>query len=142
MFRLVNLRSHDLTDVRAVVSFARWVEADGTRTREFDELALERSSIIFMPLHWVIVHPIDDTIPMRGMTREAFAASDPEIYCLLTADDETFAQTVHARTSYDAEEIVWGARFRDMYVSDSDHVAIDVSRLHDYAAVDQPPALI
>src|SRR5206468_7965034 len=24
MFRLVNLRKHDLTDVRAVVSFARW----------------------------------------------------------------------------------------------------------------------
>ena len=26
MFRLVNLRNHDLTDVHAVVSFARWID--------------------------------------------------------------------------------------------------------------------
>jgi len=94
-----------------------------------------------MPLHWVIVHPITGTSPLRGLTAEAFAASDPEIYCLLTADDETFAQTVHARTSYDADEIVWGARFSDMYLSDSDHVSIDVERLHDYVRVDPPSVL-
>src|SRR5215471_10961056 len=131
MFRLVNLRNHDLTDVRAVVSFARWAESDGERYREFDQLALERDSIIFMPLHWVIVHPITGRSPMRGLTEAAFAASEPEFVCMITADDETFAQTVHARTSYDAADVVWGARFRDMYVADVDHVAIDLSRLHD-----------
>jgi inward rectifier potassium channel len=141
MFRLVNLRSHDLTDVRAVVSFARWVEADGRRTREFDELALERASIIFMPLHWVLVHPITDGSPLKGFTRETFVASDPEIFCLITADDETFAQTVHARTSYDESEIVWGARFADMYVADAGRVAIDVGRLHAYTSIDPPLAL-
>src|SRR5262249_31241706 len=50
MFRLVNLRTHDLADVRAVVSFARWaIGADGQRAREFDLLTLERDSILFMP---------------------------------------------------------------------------------------------
>jgi inward rectifier potassium channel len=142
MFRLVNLRNHDLTDVHAVVSFARWeTAADGERSREFDQLALERDAIIFMPLHWVIVHPIDARSPMRGLTAETFAAADPEIVCLITADDETFAQTVHARTSYDAGDVVWGARFRDMYVSESDRVSIDLGRLHDYTALDSPPAV-
>jgi inward rectifier potassium channel len=141
MFRLVNLRSHDLTAVRAVVSFARWVEEDGVRSREFDELMLERDSIIFMPLHWVIVHPITAGSPLRGFTRESLVASDPEIYCIITADDETFAQTVHARTSYDENEIVWGARFGDMYVADSDHLSIEVSRLHHYTAVEPPASL-
>src|SRR5262245_11654803 len=79
MFRLVNLRNHDLTDVRAVVSFARWDDTDGKRTREFDQLTLERDSILFMPLHWVIVHPITEHSPMRGFTETALAGSEPEL---------------------------------------------------------------
>jgi inward rectifier potassium channel len=141
MFRLVNLRNHDLTDVHAVVSFARWALVDGVRSREFDQLTLERDSIIFMPLHWVIVHPIGDTSPMRGMTSGSLAAADPEFVCLITAADETFAQTVHARTSYDAGDIVWGGRFADMYLADTDHVAIDMNRLHDFTRL-EPPAVL
>lgn len=141
MFRLVNLRNHDLTDVRAVVSFARWVEEDGVRSREFDQLALERDTIMFMPLHWVIVHPIRGTSPMRGLTEASLATSDPEFVCVITADDETFAQTVHAKTSYDKTDIVWGARFGDMYIADSDHVAIDLGRLHNFDRVEAPRAV-
>jgi inward rectifier potassium channel len=141
MFRLANLRNHDLTEVRAVVSFARWTEENGARHRRFDQLALEREFIIFMPLHWVVVHPITDASPLRGLTHDAFAASSPEIVCLITAADETFAQTVHARTSYDDGDIVWGGRFRDMYLPDTEHVAIDLGRLHDVEPLPPPQAV-
>jgi inward rectifier potassium channel len=141
MFRLVNLRNHNLTDVHAVVSLARWIEEGGNRGRRFDQLALERDAILFMPLHWVVVHPITATSPFRGLTPESLAASDPEVVCLISAADETFAQTVHAKTSYDKADIVWGARFRDMYLSDADHVAIDLTRLHDFEPVPPPDAL-
>lgn len=138
MFRLANLRNHDLTEVHAVVSFARWTEEHGNRRRRFDLLALERDFIIFMPLHWVVVHPITDVSPLRGFTPESLAEADPEIVCLISAADETFAQTVHAKTSYDKSDIIWGARFRDMYLPDSDRVAIDLTRLHDFERVDRP----
>jgi inward rectifier potassium channel len=141
MFRLVNLRNHDLTDVHAVVSFARWVDENGTRRRRFDQLALERDVIIFMPLHWVVVHPITETSPLRGLTMESLTGADPEVVCLITADDETFAQTVHARSSYDKTDIVWGARFRDMYLPDADRVTIDLGRLNDFEAVPPPSSL-
>jgi inward rectifier potassium channel len=141
MFRLANMRNHDLTDVHAVVSFARWVDENGRRRRRFDQLALERDFIIFMPLHWVVVHPITEASPLRGLTAESLAASDPEVVCLITADDETFAQTVHARTSYDGSDIVWGARFRDMYLADSDRVAIDLARLDDVEVVPAPTSV-
>jgi inward rectifier potassium channel len=141
MFRLVNLRNHDLSDVRAVVSFAHWEDEDGVRSREFDQLALERERILVMPLHWVIVHPITDASPLRGLTEASLIAADPEFVCLITADDETFAQTVHAKTSYDKTDIVWGARFRDMYLADADHVTIDMGRLHDFDRVDAPAAI-
>lgn len=141
MFRLVNLRNHDLNDVKAVVSFARWVVEDGVRSREFDQLALERESIIFMPLHWVIVHPIDDRSPLRGFTASALADADPEVVCLITADDETFAQTVHSKTSYDKNDIVWGAKFGDMYLADRNHVAIDITRLSSFDRLEGPAVL-
>jgi inward rectifier potassium channel len=138
MFRLANLRNNDLTNVRAVVSLARWVDEGGIRQRRFDQLMLERESIIFMPLHWVIVHPIGRRSPFHGLSQESLGASDPEVVCLITAEDETFAQTVHAKTSYDRNDIVWGARFRDMYLGDVDHVAVDLARLHDLEPVDTP----
>jgi inward rectifier potassium channel len=141
MFRLVNLRNHNLTEVHAVVSFARWVIADGVRSREFDTLALERDSIMFMPLHWVIVHPITESSPLRGLTADSLAAAEPEIVCLISAADETFAQTVHAKTSFDKSDIVWGGKFRDMYIADTDHVAIDIGRLSDFDRVAAPDAL-
>ena len=78
MFRLVNLRNHDLTDVHAVVSFARWIEENGVRHRRFDQLDLERSFIIFMPLHWVIVHPITETQPASaGSPRKRWSPQIP-----------------------------------------------------------------
>ncbi len=141
MFRLANLRNHDLTDVHAVVSFARWAEDNATRRRRFDQLSLERDFIIFMPLHWVVVHPITASSPLAGLTPETLAAASPEVVCLITAADETFAQTVHARTSYDQSDIVWGARFRDMYLPDVDRVAIDLTRLDDLEAVPPPFSL-
>jgi len=142
MFRLVNLRNHDLTDVHATVSFARWtVDRNGARVRQFDQLDLERSFIIFMPLHWIIVHPITGQSPFRGFTQDSLVASDPEIVCLVSGHDETFAQTVHAKTSYDGRDLRWGARFRDMYLADRDHVAIDIRRLHQFEAVPPPDSL-
>jgi inward rectifier potassium channel len=132
MMRMVNLRRHDLTEVRATVAYARWTTADGERRRQFDALALERENVMFLPLHWVIVHPIDERSPMWGLTEQEFAAGEPEIIVLLTADDETFAQTVHARTSYRAAEVAWNARFADMYVPDEQYVRVDLSRLSDF----------
>jgi inward rectifier potassium channel len=141
MFRLANLRNHDLTDVHAIVSLSRWIEVNGRRGRSFDQLALERDFIFFMPLHWVVVHPITPSSPLRGFTEESLVATDPEIVCLINADDETFAQTVHAKTSYDKTDLVWGARFRDMYLPDTDKVAIDLNRLHDFEPVGPPGTL-
>lgn len=140
MFRLANLRNHDMTEVNAIVSFAQWEMRDGQRRRRFDQLTLERASIVFMPLHWVIVHPIDITSPLKGHTRESFEEASPEIVCLTSGHDETFGQTVHAKMSYDSSDIAWGARFRDMYV-DGEQVTIDLGRLHDYDPVNGPASL-
>jgi len=131
MFRIVNERSSQLTEVEATVSLGLWEKVGGAPVRKFHELSLERKRVVFMPLHWVVVHPIDESSPLHGMSAQDFAASDAEVLILLTAMDETFSQTVHARSSYKPEEVVWGARFADMFHPSPDgRISIDVGKLH------------
>jgi inward rectifier potassium channel len=132
MFRIVNERSNQLTDVQATVTFSRLEGEGGERTRRFHELSLDRRRVLFMPLHWVVVHPIDAASPLRGLTREDFQRCDSEVMILLTAMDETFFQTVHVRSSYKPNEIAWGYRFADMFLRAADGVTgIDLRKLHD-----------
>jgi inward rectifier potassium channel len=78
----------------------------------------------------VVVHPIDASSPLQGVDAEALARSDAEILVYLTAFDETFSQSVHARSSYKFQEVVMGARFADIFDKRDDGVpAIDLRRL-------------
>lgn len=132
MFRLANRRNIELLDVNVVVTLSRFEGEGENRKRRFYELPLARESVRIFPLNWTIVHPMDEQSPLHGTTRESFAASGAEILVLLTATDETFSQIVHARTSYRGEEIVWGAKFSDMFsVSPEGAITVDLHRIHD-----------
>lgn len=127
MFRLTNARENQLIELEAKVLFSRM---EGS-SRQYDQLELERTRVVFFPLSWTIVHPIDDKSPMWGMTAEDLAERDAEILVLLSGIDETFSQTVHARSSYKPSEIVFGHRFVNIYnpVRPDGTVSIDVRKL-------------
>lgn len=131
MFRLVNMRTSQLIEVAAQVLLARFVEEDGRIVRRFDFLPLERDKVSFFPLAWTVVHPIDEDSPLYNATPEDLIKSDAEILILLTAIDESFSQTVHTRTSYKPEEIVWNAKFANMYnkMATDKPISIDVKKL-------------
>jgi inward rectifier potassium channel len=134
MFRITNQRRTELIEVQAKVILSRLrVVEEGRSTRHFDDLHLERRQVTFFPLSWTIVHPIDKESPLHGLTYEDLQEADAEFLVLLSGIDETSLQTVHRRTSYKWDEVVWGARFDRIFVGDpgSSQVAIDVSRLHD-----------
>lgn len=137
MFRIANERTNQLLEVSATVTINR---REGGR-RRFYELTLERKKVTFFPLHWVVVHPIDEKSPLANVTYEQFLASDAEILILLTAVEEDFGQNVHARSSYLGNEVVWGGRFADMYVeTDDGAVGVDMRKLHRIDPVPDPPA--
>jgi inward rectifier potassium channel len=127
MFRLTNARANQLLELEAKVLFSR---LDG-ESRHYDQLELERKRVVFFPLSWTIVHPIDEDSPMWGMTAEELAARDAEFLVLLSGIDETFSQLVHARTSYKPRDIIFGHRFVNIYkpVTPDGTVAIDVRKL-------------
>jgi inward rectifier potassium channel len=83
------------------------------------------------------VHPIDEGSPLAGATNEELERTQAEILVLLSGIDETFEQTIHARSSYRANEIVWNARFQSMFLpTDSQtRVSVDISRLHEIEPV-------
>lgn len=135
MFRIVNGRSNQLIEVNAKVSVS--LGRDGER--RFHDLPLEREKVVLFPLSWTIVHPIDETSPLWGLTEKELRAQDAEFFVVLEAIDETFAQQVHSRTSYKPSEIVWGARFSDVFIRDQGRpLGIDISRLHDWTRVELP----
>jgi inward rectifier potassium channel len=141
MFRVANARSNELLEVRATVSLSWRVRTPQGEVRRFHELALERTGVVFFPLHWVIVHPIDEKSPLWGVSAAGFAESDAEVLVLLEGVDETYEQTVHSRSSYKFHEVTWGARFTDIYLKRDDGAltGIDVRRLHDTEPAALPP---
>src|SRR5215212_4720483 len=111
MFRLTNGRANQLIELEAKVLFSRM---DGD-SRRYDQLDLERKRVVFFPMSWTIVHPIDEKSPMFGMTREELVDRDAEFLVLLSGIDETFSTTVHARPSYKPAEIAVGQRLVNIY---------------------------
>lgn len=132
MFRLVNGRSNQLIEVEAKVMLSRFVETrDGRIIRRFDFLELERERVAFFPLSWTVVHPINESSPLYGLTVEDLKKADAEILILLTATDETFASIVHTRSSYKPSEIKFGYKFVNMYnkAENGEPLSINIKKL-------------
>jgi len=131
MFRLVNGRSNQLIEVGIKVLFARFVNEDGRAVRRFDFLPLERETVTFLPLALTVVHPITDNSPLKGLTQDDLTLTDAELLILITATDETFAQTVHTRSSYKPHEIRCGHKFVSIYneVADGEPISINIRKL-------------
>jgi inward rectifier potassium channel len=129
-FRVANARANELIEVSAKVMLTRFEEVKGVRTRQYYQLELERDQVTFLPLTWTVVHPITENSPLRGETPESLHASNGEFLVLLKAFDETFSTTVQTRTSFTPDEVVWGARFANAFMTEAaDRLA--ASRRHD-----------
>ena len=136
-FRIANARRSQLINVQIQAILTKVERVGGTSLRKFYELNLERNRVVFFPLSWTVVHPIDTASPIWGLTHADLVAGDAELLVLLIATDETLSQTVHSRSSYEADEIVWGAKFANMFMRSEAEgiIGMDLSRIHDVEPV-------
>ncbi len=133
MFRITNGFKNEIIDIEAQVSFSRFEMVGGQRMRKFYALELERTKVAFFSLAWTVVHPITPKSPLWGLTEADFDASQAEFMVVIHGLDDVLFQKVHARGSYKAEEIIWNAKFSNMYVQDTrSGVSIDVRKLDQY----------
>ncbi len=131
MVRLVNARNNQMIEVEARITFSRLVNENGKIVRRFDMLELEREKVLFLPLAWTVVHPIDEKSPLCGLTEKDLEESNAEFAILLSAMDETYAQEVHTRTSYKPNELKFGYKFANIYneTESGEKISIDVRKL-------------
>jgi len=137
-FRIINGRQNQLINLESTVMLTRFEEKKGILQRQYYRLQLERPGVTFFPLAWTIVHPIDESSPLFGWNQQALLQSRAEFLILLAGTDEVFAQVVHSRSSYAAEEVLWGFRFAKLFQDGDGVPAIDMKKFHAIEPVPLP----
>jgi len=137
MLRVINPLSNHLLEVEANLTLS--LKRKDSEAREFHQLELERSRVVFFPTTWTIVHPINPASPLYRLTEEEVRSRDAEFIVMLRAFDESFSQTVYSRSSYKAHELHWGRKF--VYISrpDKGRLTVDVGRISETEAAGLNP---
>ena len=137
-FRLVNARNNKLINLEVTVVMT-WLDtlADGTLSRSYGTLPLERYKVTLLPLNWTIVHPIDKHSPLYRKTCPDLVSSQTEILIMIEGYDDTFAQTVHDNGSYTCHEIKWGVKFAPMYFAEDGHTVLELDRLDETVGLEE-----
>jgi hypothetical protein len=138
MFRMSPYKNNSLSEAEVKLTAAMQVEENGKRMNKFYPLSLEISKVNALTLSWTLVHPIDEKSPLYNLNQDDMKSINMEILVFAKAFDEVFSNTVMTRTSYVADEIVWGAKFKIMYYPSEDKTKtiLDLDLLDDYEKID------
>jgi len=139
-FRMANRRNNVLTDVLVdMMLMTVEKDAEGQLRRNFVELKLERKKIFFLALTWTVVHPIDESSPLKGMKAADLERLQAEVLILIRGYDDSFTQVVNTRYSYRWEEVEWSARFAPAFdVSPAGHLVLDLDKVSATSPVFEP----
>ena len=136
-FRIVNQRDNRIIDLHATVVMS-WLEKEGEEMRRhFSKLNLEIDNISLFPLNWTVVHRINEHSPLYNCDKNVLKNMHAEFMVMIDGHDETYAQKVHANTSYHFDEIKWFYRFTRMYRNNPDHggTILDLKMIDDIEQV-------
>ncbi len=133
-FRVVNLRPNLLMELEVRTLLMLVDEDGGGPKRVYKQLRMEREQVLFMPLTWTIVHPIDTESPLWQVTAEQLARQQAEFLILIKGYDDTFSQTVLVRHSYRHDEMVWGKHFAPAFsVDEQGDMVLEIQKVGDIA---------
>lgn len=138
--RMANGRANEIVEATLRISVLKpEVTAEGERLRRFHDLTLMRNQTPLFTMTWLVLHVIDEQSPLYGETEASLHAMSVRFIVTLTGIDSTFAQTVHARTTYFADDVVWGGRFVDVTSQLPDgRLQVDYAKFDDVVA--EPPS--
>ncbi|MCS7073590.1 MAG: ion channel [Bacteroidia bacterium] len=133
MFRFLNARHNHLVECEVKVILSILQQENDKNVRKFINLKLELSKVNFLAMSWTVVHEINETSPLWGLSESDLKNLEAEVLVLFQATDDTYAQVVHSRYSYTWNEIVWNAKFKPMVGNAPDgRVAVFESELSEY----------
>lgn len=113
MFRLMNSRKTVMIEPEITVTLSVTEENKKKEfKRNFYQLKLERSKIMYLPTVWTIVHNIDENSPLYKYTKEEIKNLDAHLYILINYHEESFSQKVYQINSYDFEDLVTDVKYK------------------------------
>jgi len=140
MFRMANVRANQIVDAQVHVLLARSeVTSEGEDVWRFYDLELRRYRNATFRHSWTVIHPIVPASPLHGSSTDELEKAFAEIIVSMTGIDGVYMQTVYARHTYDARDIVWGARLSDVMLRmPRGAFAIDYGKFDDVDPTEAP----
>jgi len=132
MFRLGNERASQIIEATVHVVLVRTERTlEGVTYYRMRDLALERDRSPALSRSWTVMHRIDASSPLHGATPETVERDEIEFTLTVVGIDETSAQNLHARHTYYAHQVRWGARHADMLSELPDgRLQLDMGQFH------------
>jgi inward rectifier potassium channel len=142
-FRVANKRRNNIMQLTTTVILMLVDECSNGLRRDFFELSLTRANVLFFPVTWTLVHPIDKDSPLFGKTAKDLERLQAEVLILIKGFDDTFGQEVHSRYSYTYDEIQWGGKFvQAFHVDPEGNMVLNVARVSEIKDADEEPTRI
>ncbi|XP_039597375.1 G protein-activated inward rectifier potassium channel 3 [Polypterus senegalus] len=143
MFRVGDLRSSHIVGANIR---AKLIKSKQTQEGEFIPLDQTDISVgfetgddrLFLVSPLVISHEIDPRSPFWDVSQAQLEKDDFEIVVILEGMVEATGMTCQARSSYLAEEVLWGHRFTPMMSLADGFFDVDYSAFHQTFEVDTP----
>ncbi len=137
MFRTANERRNNILEAKlSVYLMIDEVTEEGQMMRRLHELKLVRDHSPVFLLSWTIMHTIDQSSPLYGLTTETMERLHAQILVSLTGVDETIEGTLHARHMYSSRNLMFDHRFIDViHMGNDGHRYLDYTHFHEIIAI-------
>lgn len=119
--RIGNERGNRVVEAQVHVDLSRKIKtAEGVEFYRMVQLKLARHRIAALARSFSLLHTIDETSPLYGLTPEIFEQDDCELFVSVTGLDDTSGQPMFGQTVYEPPDLVFGARHADVLTLDND----------------------
>jgi inward rectifier potassium channel len=137
MFRAANERRNNILEAKlSVYLMIDEITEEGQMMRRLHELKLVRDHSPVFLLSWTVMHTIDQSSPLYGLTLETMEQLHAQVLVSLTGVDETVEGTLHARHIYAARNLMFDRRFVDViHIGSEGHRYLDYTYFHETTAI-------
>ncbi len=133
VFRVANERLNQIIEAHMTLTLSKNATSkEGETSRKFYNMKLEFDYSPLFALSWTIRHFIDEDSPLFGMDQKKMEEDQVVIFASLSGIDETFSQTITARSVYRYDEIVYDKRFKDILLREGNKMHINLKGIHDF----------
>jgi inward rectifier potassium channel len=133
MIRAGNERNNLILEASARITLVRKERTkEGETFYRVHDLKLIRDRNSAFAMSWTIMHIIDESSPLFGKNAGDLEIDEAMLHVAISGQDETLNDTVHARQTYEPENVVYDNHFADiLFERESGKWSVDFTKFHD-----------